>query len=147
MGGQNYYKAEGGFSQYLYQLVGETIEINGIQAKVIEYIGTKDHHEGLPYYSNTSDMYLKIADNQTYVEKAIVYIDRHAAFEFDWGHEHTNKKGNGKSFPIGVVHVHELERIGNTVRRKNKDARLLTAAEVSKYGKILKKVYPQIKFK
>ena len=147
MGGQNYYKAEGGFSQYLYQLVGETIEINGIQAKVIEYIGTKDHHEGLPYYSNTSDMYLKIADNQTYVEKAIVYIDRHAAFEFDWGHEHTNKKGNGKSFPIGVVHVHELERIGNTVRRKNMDARLLTAAEVSKYGKILKKVYPQIKFK
>ncbi len=147
MGGQNYYKAEGGFSQYLYQLVGETIEINGIQAKVIEYIGTKDHHEGLPYYSNTSDMYLKIADNQTYVEKAIVYIDRHAAFEFDWGHEHTNKKGNGKSFPIGVVHVHELERIGNTVRRKNMDARLLTAAEISKYGKILKKVYPQIKFK
>lgn len=47
MGGQNYYKAEGGFSQYLYQHVGETIELNGIRAKVIEYIGTKNHHESL----------------------------------------------------------------------------------------------------
>lgn len=146
MGGQNYYKAEGGFSQYLYQHVGETIEMNGIRAKIIEYVGTKNHHESLPYFSNTSDMYLKIADNQTYVEKAIVYVDRHAAFEFDWGHPHTNKKGNGKSFEVGVVHVHELERIGNSVRRKNTDARLLTAAEISKYGKILKKAYPQIKF-
>lgn len=147
MGGQNYYKAEGGFSRYLYHQVGEIIEINGIRAKIIEYIGTKNHHESLPYYSNTSDMYLKIADNQTYVEKAIVYLDRHAAFEFDWGHQHTNKKGNGQSFAVGVVHVHELERTGNTVRRKNVDARLLTAEEIAKYGKILKKAYPQIKFK
>lgn len=147
MGGQNYYKAEGGFSQYLYQHVGEIIEFDGIRAKVIEYVGTKDHHEGLPYYSNTSDMYLKITDNQTYVEKAIVYVDRHAAFEFDWGHPHTNKKGNGQSFDIGVVHVHELERVGNAVRRKQTDARLMTAAEIKKYGKILKKAYPLIKFK
>lgn len=147
MGGQNYYKAEGGFSQYLYKHVGDTIEVNGIRAKVIEYIGTKNHHEGLPYFSNTSDMYLKIADNQSHVEKAIVYIDRHAAFEFDWGHEHKNIKGNGKSFPEGVVHVHELERYGNSVCRKPTDARLLTAAEIKKYSKILKIVYPKIKFK
>jgi len=147
MGGQNYYKAEGGFSQYLYQHVGDVIEYNGIHAKVIEYVGTKDHHEGLPYYSNTSDMYLKIADNQTYVEKAIVYVDRHAAFELDWGHPHTNKKGNGQSFDVGVVHVHELEIFGNSVRRKQTDARFMTAAEIKKYGKILKKAYPQIKFK
>ena len=58
-----------------------------------------------------------------------------------------NKKGDGKSFPIGVVHVHELERIGDSVRRKNKDARLLTASEIKIYGKILKIAYPQIKFK
>ena len=147
MGGQNYYKAEGGFSQYLYQNVGDTIEVNGIRAKVIEYIGTKNHHEGLPYFSNTSDMYLKIADNQSHVEKAIVYIDRHAAFEFDWGHEHKNIKGNGKSFSKGVVHVHELEKFGNSVRRKQTDARLLTATEIKKYGKILKIAYPNIKFK
>lgn len=147
MGGQNYYKAEGGFSQYLYQQIGDTIEVNGIIAKVIEFIGTKNHHEGLPFYSNTSDMYLKIANNENYVEKAIVYIDRHAAFEFDWGHKHINLKGNGKSFPEGIVHVHELERIGKSVRRKNVDARLLTAAEIKKYGKILKLANPKVKFK
>lgn len=147
MGGQNYYKAEGGFSRYLYHQVGETIELNGIRAKVIEYIGTKNHHESLPYYSNTSDMYLKIADNQTFVEKAIVYVDRHAAFEFDWGHEHTNRKGNGKSFPVGIVHVHELERVGQSVRRKNTDARLLTSEEIAKYSKILTLANPNIKFK
>ena len=39
MGGQNYYKAEGGFSRYLYHQVGEIIEINGIRAKIIEYLG------------------------------------------------------------------------------------------------------------
>ena len=147
MGGQNYYKAEGGFSQYLYQQVGDTIDFNGIRAKVIEYFGTKNHHEGLPFYSNTSDMYLKIADNKNYVEKAIVYINRHAAFELDWGHEHINSKGNGKSFPAGIVHVHELEKIGKSVRRKDVDARLLTAAEIMKYGKILKIANPKIKFK
>ncbi len=147
MGGQNYFNADGGFSQYLYQQVGKPIVINGIHAKVIEVIGTKNHHESLPYYSNTSDMYLKIADNQNYIEKAVVYKDRYAIYELDWGHAHVNKKGDGKSFPIGVVHVHELERIGNSVRRKNKDARLLTTAEIKKYGKILKIAYPQIKFK
>ena len=147
MGGQNYFNAEGGFSRYLYHQVGEPILINGIHAKVIEVIGTKNHHESLPFFSNTSDIYLKIADNQNYIEKAIVYKDRYAAFELDWGHKHVNKKGDGKSFPIGVVHVHELERIGDSVRRKNKDARLLTASEIKIYGKILKIAYPQIKFK
>ena len=58
MGGQNYFNAEGGFSRYLYHQVGEPILINGIHAKVIEVIGTKNHHESLPFFSNTSDIYL-----------------------------------------------------------------------------------------
>lgn len=59
MGGQKYYKAEGGFVQYLYHQVGIVTADNGISAKVVEKINKEDHAQGLPAYSNTSDIYLK----------------------------------------------------------------------------------------
>ena len=45
MGGQRFYKSEGGFSEYLYRHVGENLSINGLNVRTVEYMNTKDHHE------------------------------------------------------------------------------------------------------
>ena len=73
MGGHKYYNTGGGFSQYLYHTEGETAIINGMRVKVIAKIGEADHHSGLPFYSNTSDVYLKIEHDGNKVEQAICH--------------------------------------------------------------------------
>ena len=102
MGGQNHYLTAGGFSQYLYHTEGETAIINGLQVKVVAKIDEDNHHSGLPFYSNTSDVYLKIERDGTQVEQAIIYQNRKAVLEFDWGHNHNGKNGH-PSFKKGEV--------------------------------------------
>lgn len=59
MGLQREYIESGGFSAYLYTQVGSSIVTsNGLVGKVVEKIdGTS--YDGLPTFSNTSDIYLK----------------------------------------------------------------------------------------
>jgi len=145
MGASKYYKSEGGFSQYLYQHVGEVIEMNGLRVKTVEYIGTKDHHEGLPIYSNTSDIYLKIKNKSTTkeIEQARVFQNRHAYIDLDWGHDH--KKGS--KYVEGKVHVHFYElKDGKYVKNLDK-CRFMNNKEIKLYGDIIRKVAPNAKFR
>jgi len=70
MGGQKSYIGGGGFSEYLYRQVGETISAGDTEGKVIEKYGSKEGHEGLPMYSNTSEVYMKRDDISGQVAQA-----------------------------------------------------------------------------
>lgn len=147
MGGQNHYKVEGGFSQFLYHTEGEAVTINGLRVKVIAKIDEDNHHSGLPYYSNTSDVYLKIERDGTEVEKAIVYKDRKAILEIDWGHPHKGKNGH-PTFKKGEVHVHELaEYNGKIQRKKGTQARKMSDEGIAKYGAVINYANPKAKIK
>jgi len=140
MGGQKQYNKTGGFSNYLYRQVGETISSNGLVGKVIEKIEGSGYHDGLPLYSNTSDIYFKMNDQEDAIEQARYYKNREASCDFDWDHSHGG-------IPKGTVHVQEwhVDKDGN-LKRKSR-ARLMTEAEIDKFGDLLKKANPDIKFK
>ena len=147
MGGQNHYLSAGGFSQYLYHTEGESAVINGLQVKVVAKIDEDNHHSGLPFYSNTSDVYLKIERDGTLIEQAIIYQNRKAVLEFDWGHNHNGKNGH-PSFKKGEVHVHELHQIDGKVRRNSKvQPRWMNTEEMTKYGDIIRFANPNAKMR
>lgn len=142
MGNGREYLPSGGFSQYLYHQVGETITAsNGVQGKVVtEYSDNEKYHSSLPQYSNTSEVYFKNDDVTHTVEQARVYKDRKVAFDLDWGHQH-------KEFPKGVVHVHEwrLDRNGNWTRTGK--VRYMNNEEMARYGELLRLANPNVKFR
>ena len=140
MGGQNYYKAEGGFSQYLYHQVGDIISANGVSAKVIEKINPDDNNQGLPRYSNTSDMYLAKGGKSGEIIQARLYVSRKAYMDIDWGHPHSG-------VPCGIAHVHFYQLDGSGKPVKTGKWRLLNNKEMKKYGSLLKKANPKVKFR
>lgn len=148
MGNESQYLKMGGFSAYLYEdhKDFEPVTINGIRAKVLHYIpdNLKDH-TGLPKYANTSDMYFRVGPDGTVVQGKY-YINRKHCLDFDWGHRHTNKKGDGKTFPEGTVHVQEYSVTDGKVRFSHK-ARLMTDAEIEKFGPIILHFNPNVKFR
>lgn len=141
MGGQNYYKAEGGFSQFLYHQVGEIISANGISAKVVEKIDKSDPTQGLPAFANTSELYLGKGRKSGEIVQLRIYKGRKAYMDIDWGHPH-------KGIPEGKVHVHfyKINAEGKLEKIKGSD-RLLNNAEMKKYGPLIKKVAPNAKFR
>lgn len=147
MGGHKQYQSGGGFSQYLYHKEGETVIINGLRVEVLAKIGESDHHAGMPFYSNTADVYLKIEDKGTEVETAVIFINRKAILELDWGHDHHGKNGH-PSFKKGEVHVHELAEYDGVVqRKKGKHPRKMTEEEIAKYGAVVNYANPKAKMK
>lgn len=145
MGDFKSYNPSGGFDQYLYYQVGDTITAeNGVQGKVIdEYTssGTGKYHSSLPMYSNTSEVYFKKSDEGSNpIEQARVYKDRKVALDFDWGHEHG-------TYPKGVVHVHEwhLNKKGKWVRGAN--PRCMNNSEIARYGDLIKKANPNARLR
>ncbi len=88
-------------------------------------------------------MYLRLGPDGAVIQ-AKLYKDRHQSIDFDWGHNHTNKGANRNYFPKGVVHVQAYTDI--TTRNSN-NARLMSDAEISLYGPILKHFCPNIKFR
>jgi len=140
MGGQNSYLPSGGFLEYLYHQVGETITANGISGKVIEKINGNPGHDGLPIYSNSSKVYFKV-DEKGKIEQARIYDGRKAVLDIDWGHNH-------HGFPKGTAHVHVFvkDNKGNW-HRDGKKSRHLNNAEMKKYGPLLKKANPEIKLR
>lgn len=140
MGGQSAYIPSGGFKEYLYHQVGETITADGIAGKVISKIGGIPGHDGLPHYSNTSKVYFKLDENGQ-IEQARIYDGRHSALDIDWGHSH-------HVFQKGIAHVHEYYQDKDGTWKRDKDhARHLNNDEMKKYGELLKKAYPNIKFR
>ena len=140
MGQQRQYLENGGFSSYLYTQRGDTfVASNGVEGKVVEKIdGTA--FDGLPLYSNTSEVYLK-RDAQGNIIQARIYKDRKPVCDFDWNHEHTNKK-TGEVFPQGTVHVQEFKPKNGTYVRDSKNARYMSDAEISRYGELIQMVCP-----
>lgn len=140
MGGQRAYIPSGGFKEYLYHQIGDTITANGLSGKVISKIGGSFGHDGLPHYSNTSKIYFKL-DKNGKVEQARIYNKRIPSLDIDWGHPH-------HEFPQGIVHVHEYykDNHGNW-HRDEINVRFMNNAEIKKYGELLKKANPNIKFR
>ena len=77
--------------------------------------------------------------------QAIINVGNRRMLIFDWGHMHINP--DGKVFPKGVVHVHvcTIDEDGHLVL--SAQARLMTEAEISKYGPLLKSYDPKVRFR
>lgn len=150
MGNQQEYIESGGFSKYLYETHNdfEPVTINGIRGKVLHYVADGDiDHTGLPQYANTSDMYFRVGPDGKVIQGK-VYIDRRQCIDFDWGHDHTNYRGNGMHFPKGVVHVQTYGVDENGVRyRLSDDARHMNNDEIKKYGPLIHWFCPEARFR
>ena len=138
MGNSREYIKSGGFSQYLYYQVGETITAcNGVQGKIVtEYKDVKKFHSSLPSFSNSSKIYFKLDDEDKSVEQARVYVDRRAALDFDWGHTHG-------SYLKGVVHVHEWHKTKEGKWLRDSEPRPMTSYEIYRYGEIIHLANPE----
>lgn len=72
--------------------------------------------------------------------------------DFDWSHVHVNTS-NGRKFPIGTIHVQRYEYVGKDkagkviYRRMSGEARMMNNEEMKKYGPIIKKFNPNVKFR
>lgn len=151
MGGGYQYIETGGFSEYLYETVGKTENINGLRCKMIRRIDGKKEHAQLPSYSNTSDVYLRPNADDIAVQ-AKVYESRRMIVDFDWSHTHVNQS-DGRFFKEGVVHVQKYHFVGvndkgkHIFERISGEARLMNNAEIKKYGPVLRKFNPNVKFR
>lgn len=146
MGLQREYIESGGFSTYLYYQDGKTIATsNGVERKVVSKIeGTA--YDGLPIFSNTSEVYLKRNKNGEIVQTRI-YKDRKPICDFDWDNPHKNKK-SGESFEKGVVHVQEFkQKPDGAWYRDSRHARYMSPDEMKRYGELIKKANPNAKLR
>lgn len=151
MGGIKKFLSEGGFSESLYYAHPDydVVEINGVRGKVLlTFDDPTGEHYSLPSCSNSSTptIYFKVDENNEVVQGRL-YIDRQMVLDFDWDHGHRNKR-SGEAFVKGTVHVQEYgqNKKGKTVRYANR-ARLMTDFEIEKYGPIIHKYNPNVKFR
>ncbi|MBO7506808.1 MAG: hypothetical protein J6T67_05440 [Paludibacteraceae bacterium] len=143
MGGPRHYLQEGGFSETKYYAVGDSITANGITAKVVTMIDEDVlFHSSLPQYSSTSQMYLKRSekgDNE--IIQARFFQNRKAICDFDWGHFHGDLEK-------GVVHIHLYSyKEDGTIDRNACMTRYLNNEEIKRFGPVLKKANPNVKFR
>lgn len=90
MGNQRQFNPIGGFSEYLYTSVSDSVIINGVKGRVISLADRYDNRkDNLPTYSNTSDIYFRKNENDEVVQGK-VYQSREMIMDFDWGHSHRN---------------------------------------------------------
>lgn len=132
MGGQKQYNPGGGFSEYKYHQVGDVIEAGGLSGKVLAR--NEPGPNNLPYYSNTSNYYFKLASDGT-IDQMRVYENRVMVMDFDWGHAHGD-------IPKGVVHVQVRNADGGNVY-----TRMMNNAEIKKYGDFLRAANPNVRFR
>ena len=137
MGNGQHYLKNGGFRSYYYVSRG-IVTFDGLSAKIITKYNSKTFHEGLPRFSNTSKMYVKL-DRHGNIVQLRVFKNRKAVMDFDWSHKHGNH-------PSGVVHVHILNPDGNL--HGNTDAvRYMSNSEIRRYGKFIKHLNPNVKLR
>lgn len=151
MGGGREYLATGGFSQYLYEIIGEPYCVNGLKGEMIRKRGVPDGHSALPAYSNTSDIYFSPDENGVACQGK-VYVDRTMVLDFDWSHSHCNKS-DGRQFQKGVVHVQRYEFVKvdehgrHIFERLSDEARCMSNYEMKLYGPMIKHFCPTVKFR
>ena len=146
MGNSRFYLSNGGFSEYLYETVGQPKVINGLRAKIVKLkTDIKGTHSSLPQYSNTSDIYFRLGQDGRPCQ-AKLYLSRRMCLDFDWDHEHKNS--DGKVFKKGTVHVqvYSVNKDG-TLSRMSDNARYMTDREIELYGEVIKAFYSDIKFR
>lgn len=142
MGNGREYKESGGFTEYLYYQVGETIVAsNGVHGKIImEYENKEKYHSVLPQFSNTSEIYFKKNDDTKEIEQAWVYKDRKVVPDLDWDHPH-------KDFPEDVVHVHPWRENKHGKWTRSGEVQYMTDEEINRYGVILQMAYPGVRLR
>lgn len=96
------------------------------------------NHSGLPFYSNTSDFYVKISEEDGQPEQIRIFKNRRALLDLDWNHPHP-------PFKKGELHIHEcvFDKNGHPRRLSPRAA---TPDEIKKYRALIKKVNPTVKF-
>ena len=129
-----------------YKSISPAQIVNGVKGHVIKRIGDTDTHTTLPFYSNTSDVYLR--QNANGVCQARVYVGQKMYLDFDWSHKHRNPGNDGGVFPKGVVHVQMWKQTkdGGFERLSNK-ARYMNNHEMKKYGPLLKEYNSTLRFR
>lgn len=148
MGNMRQFLESGGFSQYLYRdnTDFDSVTINGIVAKVVYKVNDPTKSQaGLPSYSNTSDMYFKKGPDGDIIQ-AKFYEGRKMKMDFDWGHDHEN--ADGTLFHKGVVHMQVYtDIVGDKIPRLSGSARLMTDAEIKKFGPVILHYNPNVRFR
>lgn len=141
MGGARAYNPAGGFYFKDFEQVGDTIYYKGLVGKILRKVDGSS--SGLPSRSGKSDFYALPGKKTGEIVQVKLYKDRLQSIDFDWGHIHMEGKGKNKvSFPKGVVHVQTYvdgKRTGIT--------RYMNNEEIKKYGSMLKKLNPNVKFR
>ncbi len=145
MGTQREFIESGGFTTYLYTQEGaDIVASNGVVGKVVVKIEGSSY-DGLPIFSNTSEVYLKQNASGEIIQ-ARIYNNRRPVCDFDWDHSHTNK--SGEQFEIGVVHVQPFKQKANgDWMRDSKKARYMSNDEIARYGELIKLINPNIKLR
>lgn len=137
MGKFNEYNKAGGFRTYNY-VHRERIIAGDLTGEVLSKYNEKVSHTGLPEYSNTAKIYFWRARDGRIIQMRI-FVDRKAAFDFDWGHTHGR-------FEKGVVHVHAWTVDDKGRPHRQEPHRTLNSEEIKKYGALLRKADPHIRF-
>lgn len=128
-----------------YVRVGKSLSLNGIVGTIVKQRSAQGHHTNLPKYSGNSDIYFR--QNENGVCQARVFEDHKQKLDLDWSHSHQNRTGNKEKFKAGTVHVQEwIENKDGSFRRASNEARYMSKAEIEKYGPLIKKVCPEVKF-
>ena len=143
MGNGKYHLGNGDFSKYLYEEV-DTVEGGGLKAKVLQETNDNGtHHTSPPLFSHSSDIYMTRDPDTKIPSQARVYKNHEPNKDFDWGHDH--KEHGVVLFPKGVVHVQTWTKGADGKWNRSKP-RLMTQAEIDKYGALLKAADPNVKF-
>lgn len=158
MGDQRAYeRRKNDFYAYTYTSLSARVTINGVTGRMVEKkIPFKTKHRDLPAYAGKSDIYFAKGPDGLASQAKLYSNDKKMRLDFDWDHSHTNKS-DGRIFPQGTVHVQEYRTVRykdsttgkwrDKFIRSSKNARLMTPAEIEKYGPIIHHFNPNVKFK
>ena len=142
MGSGNNRNPAGGFIKLEWKEEPKTIE--GVK---VLYNDTNKRSNDLPAYSNTSSMYFK-RDASGEITQLRVYDKKHQAMlDIDINPRDSHRNKDGTIIPAGVTHVHEWKMNPDGTISRGQKARLLTAAEIKKYGKKLEAANKHVKYK
>lgn len=158
MGDQrSYERGKNDFYAYIYTSLSARVTINGVTGRMVEKkVPFKTKHRDLPAYAGKSDIYFAKGPDGKASQAKLYSSDKKMRLDFDWDHTHVNKS-DGKEFPKGTVHVQEYKIVKfkdsktgkwrDKFIRNSNNARLMTDAEIEKYGPIIRHFNPDVKFR
>jgi len=144
---------------YRYTSLSVRVTINGVTGRMIaDKSGVNVDHIYLPMQK--SDIYFYPGKDGIATQAKLYSADKKKQLDFDWNQIHKNKDRNGnatETFQEGVIHVQEYvstrykdpkdKKWKDHFKRKSNNARLMTEAEIAKYGPIILKFNPNVKFR